>query len=168
MPGNEGKPSPPRNGATVTSTPQNGTAPKNDMNSKTPVPPPAPTPPRAPPAPRAPPSTGAGPGSSTAASQTPVNNFKQPPPPVDSSANEPSSEITQAAARAVAEALGSMTYGIVGGGACSMLGGPRQTTDIDVVVCRNQTIEARRRLAAIPSHFSVDAPPTWYCFNPQK
>ena len=69
----------------------------------------------------------------------------------------------------VAEVLGSMTYSIVGGGACSILGGPRQTMDIDAVVCKNQAAEARRRLAAIPSHFSVDARTrhTNYLSNPR-
>ncbi|KAN0095131.1 hypothetical protein V8E51_015842 [Hyaloscypha variabilis] len=53
-------------------------------------------------------------------------------------------EAVRTAAEAVGKILGDTTYAIVGGAACALLGSPRTTTDIDIVVPRGQTVETRK------------------------
>ncbi|KAI0473421.1 hypothetical protein GGR56DRAFT_530815 [Xylariaceae sp. FL0804] len=58
----------------------------------------------------------------------------------------PSPDQTRSAVQAVAEALGSTAYAIVGGAACTMLGSHRSTWDVDFVVPKGQTRTARSLL----------------------
>lgn len=57
-----------------------------------------------------------------------------------------SREAVQAAAGAIAHAVGTRPYAIVGGAACLLLGGTRQTEDVDMVVPRNTVVEYRTLL----------------------
>lgn len=50
----------------------------------------------------------------------------------------------QAAASAVANAVGNRPYAIVGGAACLLLGSVRQTEDVDLVVPKNTVVEYRK------------------------
>src|SRR5690606_33299220 len=53
-----------------------------------------------------------------------------------------------AALEAIAEALPNMPYAIIGGVACQVLGSPRPTKDIDIVVPDGRAAEAAAMLAA--------------------
>ena len=59
------------------------------------------------------------------------------PPPSDV-------EAVRIAAETVGKILGDRTYAIVGGAACALLGSPRTTTDVDIVIPRGQTLETRK------------------------
>jgi hypothetical protein len=48
------------------------------------------------------------------------------------------------AAQAVGRVLGDQAYAIVGGAGCALLGSPRTTTDVDIVVPKGQTMEIRK------------------------
>ncbi|KAK7955855.1 uncharacterized protein PG986_005077 [Apiospora aurea] len=70
---------------------------------------------------------------------------------------KPSVENIVDAAAAVAFALGDkVPYALVGGGACSVLGSQRLTEDIDIVVPRGRTSEARQLLREHPEYFDVE------------
>ncbi|PLN83574.1 hypothetical protein BDW42DRAFT_164703 [Aspergillus taichungensis] len=72
------------------------------------------------------------------------------------SSNIHSPEEIRKAAVAVGEALASCEkYAIVGGGACALLGSTRATQDIDLVVPRGKTANARQLLRA-SSDFEVE------------
>lgn len=64
--------------------------------------------------------------------------------------------LTQNAAAAVASAMESECYALVGGAACTMLGSPRITMDVDFVVPQGQTRAARSKLRNNPA-FQVEA-----------
>jgi hypothetical protein len=53
-------------------------------------------------------------------------------------------EAVREAAQAVRNVLGDQAYAIVGGAGCALLGSPRTTTDIDIVVPRGQTAGIRK------------------------
>jgi hypothetical protein len=53
-------------------------------------------------------------------------------------------EAVREAAQAVGRVLGDQAYAIVGGAGCALLGSPRTTTDVDIVVPRGQTMEIRK------------------------
>jgi hypothetical protein len=53
-------------------------------------------------------------------------------------------EAVREAAQAVGRVLGDKEYAIVGGAVCALLGSPRTTTDVDIVVQRGQTMEIRK------------------------
>ena len=53
-------------------------------------------------------------------------------------------EAVRAAAQELGKILGDRIYAIVGGAACALLGSPRTTTDIDIVVPRGETAEVRK------------------------
>ena len=53
-------------------------------------------------------------------------------------------EAVREAAQAVGRVLGDQVYAIVGGAGCALLGSPRTTTDVDIVVPRGQTMEIRK------------------------
>ncbi len=55
-----------------------------------------------------------------------------------------SRDAVQAAAGAVANTVGNRPYAIVGGAACLLLGGKRQTEDVDLVVPKNTIVEYRK------------------------
>ncbi|KAM5542115.1 hypothetical protein V8D89_004198 [Ganoderma adspersum] len=55
-----------------------------------------------------------------------------------------SREAVQAAAGAIANTVGARPYAIVGGAACLLLGGTRQTEDVDMVVPKNTVVEYRK------------------------
>ncbi|CCX05080.1 Similar to hypothetical protein ASPNIDRAFT_45694 [Aspergillus niger ATCC 1015]; acc. no. EHA21063 [Pyronema omphalodes CBS 100304] len=59
------------------------------------------------------------------------------------------------AARAVGVAMAGMTYAVVGGAACNLLGSTRATEDVDFVVPRGATAEARSLLRKTPG-FTVE------------
>ena len=60
------------------------------------------------------------------------------------------------AAAAIAHSLDDVVYAIVGGAACSILGSPRLTSDVDIVVPRGETRDTRRKLKDDPAHFDVE------------
>ncbi|KAI0123240.1 hypothetical protein BJ170DRAFT_713364 [Xylariales sp. AK1849] len=68
----------------------------------------------------------------------------------------PSNAQTRAATLAVAYALSDLKYAVVGGGACSMLGSMHETEDVDFVVPKNGTKNARDLLKKQPDHFEID------------
>ncbi|KAK3305115.1 uncharacterized protein B0T15DRAFT_188878 [Chaetomium strumarium] len=69
----------------------------------------------------------------------------------------PPGQVT-AAARAVALSLGEeLHYAIVGGAACLMLGSARLTADVDFVVPKGRTKNARRLLRNQPDRFTVES-----------
>jgi len=65
-------------------------------------------------------------------------------------------ELTKAAAAAIATAMGSDCYALVGGAACTLLGSTRATEDIDFVVPQGQTPAARNKLRK-NSAFEIEA-----------
>lgn len=72
-------------------------------------------------------------------------------------APKPSRQHVVDAAAAVAFALdGQVPYALVGGGGCSVLGSQRVTEDIDIVVPRDRTAEARALLKRHPAYFDID------------
>ena len=62
------------------------------------------------------------------------------------------------AAKAIAYALeeNEEAYAVVGGAACALLGSPRITGDVDIVVLQGHTSTARNMLKSKPEYFSVD------------
>lgn len=68
----------------------------------------------------------------------------------------PSTDQIYLAVKTVADALGNTKYAIIGGGACIVLGSDRQTSDVDFVVPKGQTIAARNLLKQDQEHFVVD------------
>lgn len=61
----------------------------------------------------------------------------------------------QDATRAVGTALAEKKYAIVGGAACVLLGSRRVTKDVDFVVPKGETVEARKILKGTPN-FTVE------------
>lgn len=122
------------------------------MSPKVPPPPP---PPRAPALPESPAIRTYGP-SNTSGAEMPGEPLILPSLPSVSSATDPPPSFINAAALAVALSFGSTHYAVVGGAACLLLGGNRQTTDIDIVVMKGETKMARDKLATQAAHFSVD------------
>jgi hypothetical protein len=71
------------------------------------------------------------------------------------SAQQDPLQLTKAAAATVAAAMGNDPYAIVGGAACTLLGSPRVTQDVDFVVPRGRTPAARNKLRSNPA-FEVE------------
>lgn len=59
------------------------------------------------------------------------------------------------ASKAVARAMGTKPYALVGGAACQLLGSQRTTKDVDFVVCENKTGDARELLKK-SGEFTID------------
>lgn len=69
----------------------------------------------------------------------------------------PAADLIIAAVKALAQALGAdQPYAIVGGAACMLLGSDRLTTDVDLVVPKGETKNARQLLKNQKEHFIVD------------
>src|SRR5258708_23961993 len=81
----------------------------------------------------------------------------------------PSSKQTLEAAEAVALAMTDKSYAVVGGAACSVLGSVRQTSDVDFVVPRGDTIAARALLKAQDRSFEIEKGTnnTYYTSSPR-
>lgn len=69
---------------------------------------------------------------------------------------KPSTAQTIEATITLAYALGELKYAVIGGGACTMLGSIRETKDVDFVVPRNGTKNAKELLKQRPDHFEID------------
>lgn len=89
--------------------------------------------------------------SHTSGASGPVPAHGQPEQPP-----KPSPEQIRAAAQTIHYYLGNQTYAIVGGAACSLLGSTRETEDVDFVVPKGATREARQVLREQPTYFDVD------------
>ncbi|KAK4135745.1 hypothetical protein BT67DRAFT_259400 [Trichocladium antarcticum] len=75
-----------------------------------------------------------------------------------STSEYPSPDQVVAAAQAVAFSLGSeQLYALVGGAACLMLGSSRLTTDVDFVVPKGRTKDARQLLRSQKGYFTVES-----------
>lgn len=83
---------------------------------------------------------------------------------VASSSQVPTREQVRAAAIAIGSALGGNDYALVGGAACSLLGSTRATEDVDFVVPKDGTKNARKLLRQQNTYFNVDKKTlhTWY------
>lgn len=73
----------------------------------------------------------------------------------DSSNYGASHELIKSASAAVASAMGTDCYALIGGAACSMLGSRRITMDVDFVVPQGHTVPARNKLRNHPG-FEVE------------
>ncbi|KAK4195449.1 hypothetical protein QBC40DRAFT_259016 [Triangularia verruculosa] len=88
-----------------------------------------------------------------------VNRDKRPPMRGISSRQSeyPSPAQVVAAAKAVAYCLGSeQPHALVGGAACLVLGSSRVTVDVDLVVPKGKTKDARQLLRSQPDYFTVE------------
>ena len=68
-----------------------------------------------------------------------------------------SSEQVRAAAKAITKSLGDRNYAIVGGAACSLLGSQRATEDLDIVIPKGATKDARMGLKQEAAQFEVES-----------
>jgi len=77
-------------------------------------------------------------------------------------------ELVRNAAHAIGKAFWNNHYAIIGGAACNLLGSTRATGDVDVVVPRGKTPEARSLLQAETELFHVEKRTrrTWFRSSP--
>ncbi|RDL42339.1 uncharacterized protein BP5553_02318 [Venustampulla echinocandica] len=82
--------------------------------------------------------------------------------------SNPSRDQVLEAARAIGQTLKTQTYAIVGGASCSILGSMRTTHDVDIVVPKGATKQARMLLKNDAELYDVDNKTlhTYYKSNP--